>query len=287
MIPLKIFDHIFATVSELPIRPIDLLAGDDCQLQPTDKGDGKIETTETAMRSEQLPNITTKVLLTEQHRNEDDDYRKFLQHIRHWRPSQNLLNKIQSGRILFDNDPTDDQLLKALIDNPSSAVITVSQKAANRINQVVLGHVLDKAMLLGHAQCDCQLGKIPIYKEMRVMITQNRNKRLSVVIGRVAHVVQMHGATVFLKLSNNNDVQVYPVTFPNEDGSLRTVMPFMPACALTIPKAQGQTLHQCIVWLDSHAIAPGGAYALSRCKKLNDIHFMVPIISSQVPPVSL
>lgn len=137
MIPLKIFHHILETVSELPICPIVLLAGDDQQLQPIEKVDGKIQTAETAMKSEQLPKITTKVLLTERHRSEDNDYAKFLQHIGHWRPSQNLLDKIQIGRTLFDNDPTDEQLLKALTENPNSTVITVSHNAANRINQVV------------------------------------------------------------------------------------------------------------------------------------------------------
>ena len=92
MVPVKIFEHILATVSELPIHPIVLLAGDDCQLQPIEKVDGKIQTTKTAMRSDQLRTITTKVILTEQHRNDDDEYGKFLVHIRSWRPSQHLLD---------------------------------------------------------------------------------------------------------------------------------------------------------------------------------------------------
>ena len=56
MVLVKIFEHILATVSELPICPIVLLAGDDCQLQPIEKVDGKIQTTKTAMRSDQLCN---------------------------------------------------------------------------------------------------------------------------------------------------------------------------------------------------------------------------------------
>ena len=125
-------------------------------------------------------------------------------------------------------------------------------------------------------------------KALRVIITQNRNKQLSIVNGRVAHVLQMEGNTVFLNLANNNVVQVYPVSFPDEDGSLKTVLPFMPAYALTIPKAQGQTLNECIVWLDGIMVAPGGAYvALSRCRKLENICFMTRILSSQVTPVSL
>ena len=142
--------------------------------------------------------------------------------------------------------------------------------------------------LLRNVKCDCQLPEIPLYKGMRVMTAQNRNKQLSVVNGRVAHVLQMEGHTVFLKLPNNNIVQVYPLTFPNEDGSLKTAFPFMPAYALTIPKGQGQTLNECIVWLDSPIVAPGEAYvALSRCRKLENIHFLMRILSSQVTPVSL
>jgi hypothetical protein len=288
MVPVKIFEHVLATVSELPIRPIVLLAGDDCQLQPIEKVDGKIQTTKTAMRSDQLRSITTKVILTEQHRNDDDEYGKFLTHIRSWRPSQHLLDQIQKDRILFYEEPTDEDILQALINHPNSTVITVSHKAANRINKVVLHSILDKSSFLGYVECDCALGKIPLYKGMRVIITQNRNKQLSVVNGRVAHVVQMEGNTVFLNLGNNNVVQVYPVSFPDENGSLKTVLPFMPAYALTIPKAQGQTLNECIVWLDGVMVAPGGAYvALSRCRKLVNIRFMTCILSSQVTPVSL
>jgi ATP-dependent exoDNAse (exonuclease V) alpha subunit len=120
------------------------------------------------------------------------------------------------------------------------------------------------------------------------MITQNRNKQLSVVNGRQAHVVQMEGNTVLLKLANNNIVQLYPVSFPNDVGTIKTVVPLMPAYAITIPKAQRQTLKQSIVWLDCPVLPPGGAYlALSRCKKLDNIRFMTPIMSSQVTPVSL
>ena len=143
-------------------------------------------------------------------------------------------------------------------------------------------------VILADVACDSTLGTIPIYKGMRVMITQNRNKQLSVVNGRVAHVLQMEGRTVFLKLANNDIVQVYPITFLNEDGSLKTVLPFMPAYALIIPIAQGQTLDECIVWLDGSVVAAGGAYvALSRCRKLENVHFMTRVVSSQVTPVSL
>ena len=136
MVPIKIFDHIVATVSELPIRPIILLAGDDCQLQPIEKIDGQIQSTKTAMRSEKLPAITNKVILTEQHRNDDDEYSRFLTHIRSWHPSQHLLDQIQKDRILFNHEPTDNDILHELTNHPNSTVITVSHKAANHINRM-------------------------------------------------------------------------------------------------------------------------------------------------------
>ena len=42
MISPKIFDHIFNTICELPIRPLVLLAGDNRLLQPIEKIDGVI-----------------------------------------------------------------------------------------------------------------------------------------------------------------------------------------------------------------------------------------------------
>ena len=95
MVPVPIFDHIFSTVSELPIRPVVVLAGDDRQLQPIETSEGNIQTTKSVMASDNLKNISMKVLLTEQHRTDDDKYAKFLDHIRLWQPSQKLLNEMQ------------------------------------------------------------------------------------------------------------------------------------------------------------------------------------------------
>ena len=126
MVPVKIFEHILAMISELPIRPILLLAGDDSKLQPIEKVDDKIKLTKMAMKCTQVPVTTNKIILTEQHRNDDDDYAKFLNHIRCWRPSQCLLDEIQKDRLFFHEQPSDENILQALIDHPHSTVITVS-----------------------------------------------------------------------------------------------------------------------------------------------------------------
>ena len=113
------------------------------------------------------------------------------------------------------------------------------------------------------------------------MITQNRNKEQCIVNGRCAIVIQIERKTIILQLSNNNIVQIHPVSMKTESNTVKTTMPFMPAYALTIPKAQGQTLEKCIVWLDSKVVAPGGAYvAFSRCKSLKNVHFLTSICRS-------
>ena len=134
MAPIPMFDHMFATVSELPIFPIVVLASDDRQLQPIDNIEGTIQMTESVMTSDKLKNVNMKVVLTEQHRSQDKKYARFLDHICVWQPSQKLLNEIQKEKILFVHDPNDDEIFQALTDFPESTVITVFCHAANRIN---------------------------------------------------------------------------------------------------------------------------------------------------------
>ena len=88
------FDRMFATISELPICPIVVLAGDDRQLQPIETVEGTIQTTQSVLTSDKLKSISMKLILTEQHRSEDEKYAKFLDHIHLWKPSQKLLNEI-------------------------------------------------------------------------------------------------------------------------------------------------------------------------------------------------
>ena len=171
---------------------------------------------------------------------------------------------------------------------PESTVITVSRHAANRINTVYITRILDKSSVLGHVTSDCELGEIPVYKRMRVLFTQNQNKALSIVNGRIATLVQLERNTLFLKLRNGRIVHIHPVSFQHENNSVKTPMPFMPAYALTIPKAQGQTIDKGLVWLDSPVLVQGGGYvALSRNRKLENIRFMVRILHCQIVPVRL
>ena len=102
---------------------------------------------------------------------------------------------------------------------PESTVITVSCHAANRINTVYITRILGKSSFLGHVTSDCELGEIPVYKGMRVIITQNQNKALSIVNGGIATVMQLERNTLFLKLRNGRIVHIHPVSFQHENKS--------------------------------------------------------------------
>lgn len=118
--------------------------------------------------------------------------------------------------------------------------------------------------------CVCDLAPIPIYHGMRVMITQNHDKKAGVANGQAATVAMFHNTT-FLQLSNGNLVNTYPVTCLDKNDHRRTVYPFVPPYG----KVQGQMLKSAIIWFDVTTVPAGFTYiALSRVKRLRGVFFM-------------
>ena len=68
------------------------------------------------------------------------------------------------------------------------------------------------AQPLAYVQLESDTDISPIYKGMRVMITQNRDKPQNVVNGQMASVEICHNSTVILKLPGNKLVATYPLT---------------------------------------------------------------------------
>ena len=141
---------------------------------------------------------------------------------------------------------------------------------------------------MAHVKYDNEIDVSPIYKEMKVIITQNRDKKNGVVNGQTATVLYWHRKTIILKLTNKNIVAIHQVTEKDQEGNKRVVYPIVPAYATTICKIQGQTLNKTIVWLDCDLVPEGTAYvALSRLRKLEDLHFMVQGNANQFKPVAM
>ena len=67
-------------------------------------------------------------------------------------------------------------------------------------------------MCVGTVQMDNDEPSINIYRGMRVVFSQNRDKKNGLVNGQPAIVIMMQGFTVVLQLPNSKKVSVYPVT---------------------------------------------------------------------------
>ena len=122
---------------------------------------------------------------------------------------------------------------------------------------------------------------------MKVIITQNRDKKNGVTNGQTASVLPTENATIVLKLPNGNIVAIHPVT-SIVDGKRYVCYPITPAYASTICKIQGQTLSKIVVWLDCKTVPNGAAYvALSRIRQLDDLLFLVMPESKQMTPIQI
>jgi hypothetical protein len=273
-----------------------LVSGDEYQQQPIHTVQGRIRNTHNIYADRYFSTITTSHKLRIQHRCVDQTYTDILSHIRHWRPTPNILNTLHgNGRLLHaDTTITDRAIINTIDKFPRATIITVSKRASQRVNDVVLRTYFKADKSLGTILMDCEDQPRELFKDMRVIITQNRDKKRGVVNGQPAVVRMRVNNTVVLRLPQGNNVGVHPVTSlsttqdeEGEDVTTKvTCYPFVPGYALTICKAQGQTLGQCIVWMDSDILGPGSGYvALSRVRTMNDIHFMTPLQQHHFKPV--
>ena len=275
MIPNVIFRHITKTFNVLLFRPVVVLGGDSGQQQPFCNHNGKIMQIDSALDDNCLMDNSYHYLLRTQHRVEDASYLSFLQTIRKWVPSQQLLDEIQESRVISEQSSvTDLDILNAYYTSPENTILTFTKNAANRINEVVISSLFQTHQPLTYAQLDCESPPMPLYKGMRVMITQNRDKPNGVVNGQLAVIHMVENRSVLLKFPNEKIVAIYPVTVMKGNSSV-TLYPLLAAYATTMCKAQGQTLKKVVLWFDIDNIPPGTAYiALSRVKNRNDIHFL-------------
>ena len=288
MIPDIIFNHILKTLSLLLFCPVVMVCGDAGQQQPFSRETGRIMQLNSPFDDTNFIRTTYHFHLREQHRVEDQEYLSFLNTIRRWVPTQTLLDHIHDGRVISTTDTvTDEDILQAYHVNPENTVIiTCTNEAANRVNNVVINAIFKNQQPLAVLQLDCNLPPMPIYLQMRVVIIQNRDKPNGVVNGQFATVHTVQNCSVLLKLTNGKIVGIYPVTIKTDKQS-RTCYPFYPAYATTMCKAQGQTLTKVIVWFDIQNIPPGTGYVvMSRVKTRNDIYFLSKLKPCYFTPVT-
>ena len=100
MISQTSFAHILNTVNRFSVRPVLVVCGDNAQQQPFEKTPKRTITVPSPLNNDTFLSSTYPYTGRGQHRVEDHDYIKFLDHIRHWKPTQQFLDKLQEGHIL-------------------------------------------------------------------------------------------------------------------------------------------------------------------------------------------
>ncbi|XP_022809932.1 LOW QUALITY PROTEIN: conglutin beta 1-like [Stylophora pistillata] len=251
----KIFQHVVTTLQQLHVRPVVLLCGDQQQQKQITAFDGNTKSTEGILQRRSL-------------------FRNSVVVLRYFKPSLNTIRQFEQGRVLLQKEPRDIDILNVLKEYPEALILTLTRAATARVNRVAVNNLFEQGDFLGHIRYNDHDEFIPLFKNMRVVITQNRNKELTVVNGQTGIVITMHNATVFLKLPNDSIVAIYAV-IQKVENEMRTTYPIVPAYASTICKVQGQNLGKVIVWLDSAFVPEGAAYvAISRLRKLDDLPFL-------------
>lgn len=264
----KIFRHIASTFQQLHVRPVVLLCGDQQQQQLIATVEGRTRQNEGILNSKDFDKQCIVVDFLEQHRCKDPLFQEYLNYLRYFKPSRTFLRELfKDGTLCKDSEPTEVQLRKLLLEKSDCLVLTVSRKAAQRINDIAVQAIFMGKTAFASVQMDNAESQMLLFKGMQVIITQNRDKKNSVINGQNAEVLNFELGTIILKLPNSNIVAIHTVTEVREDGSKRVKV---------------------IIWLDCPYVPRGTAYvALSRLRILEDLSFMVYGNPEQFLPVEM
>ena len=158
-------------------RPVLIVCGDYAQQQPFQKLTNRTVNVPSPLNNQSFLASTYQYILNGQHRIGDEEYLAFLNHIRHWIPSEAMLRQLQEGRVLCpDGELHAGRLIQALQSSPECTILTFTKEGANKINRLITSALYDNAERIGYFQLDSNTDMSPIYKGMRVMITPNRDK---------------------------------------------------------------------------------------------------------------
>ena len=287
MIDPAMFELIAGTLNKLVKRPVIVIAGDESEQQPLRTVGGKTSQLPSILTDGTLHGVSRKYTLHRQFRCVDPEYAQFLDYVRYCRPQQFVLDNFQRHKVLCSSlHPNDEQLWDIRRDRPKHTVLTVSREASGRLNKLALQHIFDRCAAQSRVLCDCSTHDLHVYRDMQVLITQNRDKCAGVVNGQRATVINCQNDTVILRLANGRVVFTHPVTTIADEGHRQTRFPFTPSYAMTICKSQGATIEKTLLWMDSPYVPPGTGYvALSRVRLAADLDLVMRLTSGQLLPV--
>ena len=109
---------------------------------------------------------------------------------------------------------SDEEIRLAYNLKTNATVMTVSRRAAQRVNNIVVDHLFARVRPLSTIPCASVADLEPIFphRNMKVIFTENRDKQSPVVNGQEATILSSQNNTIILRLPEGNCVFVYPVT---------------------------------------------------------------------------
>ena len=283
-VSVEMFHHIISTVDKVIRRPLVVMCGDFAQQQPISTVNNETRQVSNISSCQHCLSFLVRVTLTTQHRTDDTHLVSFLQHIRFFKPTDEMLSTIMDGRILLPNRIIDSSLYEKLRQHPEATILTMTKRAAMYINEIIITSAFSSSPICVVLMDDESL--IPVHKSTRLIITQNINKQIGFVNGQFINVVAVRNNTIIACTSSGAILNIHPITKKVDDREI-TVYPCLPGYANTICKAQGQTLNKVVLWIDTERTPPGTAYvAFSRVKRLSDLYFLTELFPQQFTPVT-
>ena len=177
-----------------------------------------------------------------------------------------MLDNFQRALLLFQQSHiTDYDIWHTVKDAPDATFLTVSKAAANRVNSLVIARMFQEKTPISMIPLENELHDFLPFSYMRVVVTQNLDKRIGMVNGQLTTIQNHQNNTLLLRFPNENTTFTYPVTTTTEDGRSRVHHALNPAYCMTICKTQGANIKKLIVWFDCPTVPSGMGYvALSR-----------------------
>ena len=173
------------------VRPVVLLCGDQQQQQPIATVGGKTRPTTGVLQNKALYKNSVVVNFIQQHRCIDTEFQGILNVIRYYKTTRSTLKKLHSTRALCSSSSPEQELLSVLQIHPDGMILTVSKAATPTISKIGVNNLFCELDPCSQVSFDSKDGLQPVYRDMRVIITQNRDKQYHVVNDQQATVVTM------------------------------------------------------------------------------------------------
>ena len=219
------FEMIHDTLEKQVYRPLVIIAGDKSQQPPYQTINGCTTQTASILKNRCLREVCQIHSLYQQFRCTDKPYMDFLQYIRYSRPQQYVVDNFQPPLLLFNqSDIMDLDIWHTVKDAPDATFLTVSPDAANCVNNIVIARMFQEKTPVSTIPLENDVHDFLPFRDMRVVVTQNLNKRTGVVNSQLATIQNNQNNTLLLKFPNGKTTFTYPVTTTTEDGAVECTM---------------------------------------------------------------